>query len=297
MLLDGRLLNEATVKYPTSLITHHELIAHLSGNQKIISTVDVSHAFFQVPISLRSQPLTAFFSQAHGKRYCFQRCPQGLKNSPLYLKLLMDKLIGDLAHFVIHYADDILIATDRDMTHHIEIVGEVLLRLERGGIKIRPKKLHLATDSIEFLGMRWQHNKLNIPEAKIMAFKNYPKPTTAKKTKSFVCAMSYYRKFLPNFAEIARPLLEIAALHHKQFKWKQEHDIAFYKLLIYLSHTPHSTFHIQTSLFTSRQMHQTIVEQEEFFKKTKMTTNFSSHVYLAPSPKQKENMEYFAKKL
>ena len=165
----------------------------------------------------------------------------------------MDKLLGDLAHYVIHYADDILIATDKDMKHHIEIVGKVLSRLEKGGIKIRPKKLHLATDSIEFLGMRWQHNKLNIPEAKIMAFKDYPKPTTAKKTKSFVCAMSYYRKFLPNFAETARPLLELAAAHHKQFKWKQEHDVAFYKLIdLLVTHTtlnipnPDKPFYVQT---------------------------------------------------
>jgi len=252
MLLDGRLLNEATVRYPTSLVTHPEVFAHLSG-RKWVSNADVSHSFFQIPISPRSQPYTAFFSPAHGKRYCFQRCPQGLKNSPLYLKLLMDKLLGNMSQYVLHYADDILIATDKDLTHHIEIVGEVLRRIEEGGIKIRPKKLHLATDSIEFLGIKWQLGKLHIPEARVMAFKNYPKPTTAKQTKSFVCAMSYYRRFLPNFAELARPLLEIAALHHKQFKWKQEHDISFYKLIdLLITHTslnipdPEKPFYVQT---------------------------------------------------
>jgi len=252
MLLDGRLLNEATVRYPTSLVTHPEVFAHLS-KKKWVSNADVSHSFFQIPISQKSQPYTAFFSPAHGKRYCFQRCPQGLKNSPLYLKLLMDKLLGSMAHHVLHYADDILIATDKDLTHHIEVVGEVLRRLEEGGIKIRPRKLHLATDSIEFLGIKWQLGKLHIPEARVLAFKNYPKPTTAKQTKSFVCAMSYYRRFLPNFAELARPLLELAAVHHKQFKWKQEHDIAFYKLIdLLITHTslnipdPEKPFYVQT---------------------------------------------------
>ena len=95
LLLDGRLLNENTVKYPTSLVTQPEVFAHLH-NRKWVSNADVSHSFFQVPISSKSQPYTAFFSQAHGKRYCFQRCPQGLKNSPLYLKLLMDKLLVQL---------------------------------------------------------------------------------------------------------------------------------------------------------------------------------------------------------
>jgi hypothetical protein len=252
LLLDGRLLNENTVKYPTSLVTQPEVFAHLH-NRKWVSNADVSHSFFQVPISSKSQPYTAFFSQAHGKRYCFQRCPQGLKNSPLYLKLLMDKLLGCMAHYVLHYADDILIATDRDLTHHIEVVGEVLRKLEEGGIKIRPKKLHLATDSIEFLGVKWQLGKLHIPKARVLAFKNYPKPTTAKQTKSFVCAMSYYRRFLPHFAELARPLLELSSAHHKQFKWKQEHDTAFYKLIeLLITHTslnipdPNRPYYVQT---------------------------------------------------
>ena len=252
MLLDGRLLNQNTVRYPMSLIAQPELIAHFV-KRKFFSNADVSHAFFQVPISRQSQPYTAFYSPYNGKRYCFQRCPQGLKNSPLYLKLVMDKLLGSMANYVLHYADDILIATDQDLRHHISVVGEVLARLEKGGIKIRPNKLNLATDSLEFLGMRWQRDKLHIPDARVMAFKNYPKPTTAKQTKSFVCAMSYYRRFLPNFAELARPLLELAAVHPKQFKWKQEHDLAFYKLIdLIVVHTslnipdPDKPYYVQT---------------------------------------------------
>jgi hypothetical protein len=252
MLLDGRLLNQETIKYPTNQVTSPEVIAQFA-NAKFISNMDVSHAFFQIAITQKSQPYTCFFSPAHGKRYCFQRCPQGLKNSPLYLKLLMDKLFGDMSNYVIHYADDILIATDRDLSHHIEVVGEVLKRLEKGNIKIRPNKLHLATDSIDFLGIRWQIGKLHIPEARVMAFKNYPKPKTPKQTKSFVCAMSYYRRFLPRFADIARPLLELTTQHHKNFKWTQEHDIAFYKLIdLLVTHTtlnipnPEKPFYVQT---------------------------------------------------
>jgi hypothetical protein len=165
----------------------------------------------------------------------------------------MDKLLGDLSHYVLHYADDILIASDKDLTHHIDLIGHVLQRLEEGGIKIRPSKLHVATDSVDFLGIKWQQGKLNIPEARVLAFKQYPKPTTAKQTKSFVCAMSYYRRFLPNFAEHARPLLELTTQHHKQFKWTQEHDIAFYKLIdLLVTHTslnipdPAKPFYVQT---------------------------------------------------
>ncbi len=87
------------------------------------------------------QALTAFYSEAHGKRYCFTRCPQGLKNSPLHLKLLLDTILGDMAQDVIHYADDIMIATDGTFEEHMEKVGQVLGRLKKGNIKSGPKRL------------------------------------------------------------------------------------------------------------------------------------------------------------
>ena len=100
-----------------------------------------------------SQPLTAFYSEAHGKRFCFKQCPQGLLNSPLHLKLLMDKLSGDMANEVIHYADNILIATNGTVAHHFKIVEKVLHRLIKGNIKIRPTKVNLCQKNFEFLGI------------------------------------------------------------------------------------------------------------------------------------------------
>ena len=86
----GRLLNNHTQRLPTNLVTHPELYAQLIRKTHV-TTIDLSDAFFQIPLYEDSQPLTCFYSQAHGKRYCFTRCPQGLKNSPLALKLFMDK--------------------------------------------------------------------------------------------------------------------------------------------------------------------------------------------------------------
>ena len=252
ILLDGRLLNNATVRLPTNLVTQMEVFSHLSG-KKHVSTVDVSQAFFQVPLSQVAQPLTAFYSEAHGKRYCFKRSPQGLKNSPLYLKLLMDKILGHLAKYVIHYVDDILIATNEDIHDHLSIVNQVLTCLEKANIKIKPSKITIATEEIEFLGIMYKKGKLNIPEARVRAFKDYPKPKTPKQVKSFVCAMSYYRRFLPRFAELAQPLMDLTLLHHKQFKWLDVHDKSFQDMITamvtYTSLTlpdPKKTFYVQT---------------------------------------------------
>ena len=230
VLLDGRLLNIISKRLPQNLITHPELEVFLNGKE-IVTTVDLSDSFFQMPLSQASQPYTAFFSPLHGKRYCFTRCPQGLKNSPLYLKLLMDKLFGDMADDVIHYADDILIATSGSFSQHLRVVDKVLKRITDGKIKIRPQKINLAKEEIDFLGMVWTKGKLSIPRAKTLAFQNLPSPNTPKKAKSVICALSYYRKFVPSFAQLSQPIMDLSLLHPKEFKWTEQHENLFRRLI------------------------------------------------------------------
>ena len=230
ILLDGRLLNNATIRQPTNLVSSQEIKLFLT-NKDWITTLDVSHAFYQIPLSVRSQPLTAFYSEAHGRRYCFTRAPQGLKNSPLHLKLLMDTLFGHMCDVVIHYADDIMIATKGTFEEHMKAVAEVFSQMEKANLLINPKKVFLAQQCIEFLGIVWKRGSLHIPDAKLSAFKAYPIPTTPKRTKSFVCAMSYYRQFIPRFAQMSKPLMDLAQLHPKQFKWESIHTKSFKEMI------------------------------------------------------------------
>jgi hypothetical protein len=164
VLLDGRLLNHYMQRLLVNLVTHPEIYAQLVG--KVWLTVaDLSDSFFQMMLKSECQALTAFYSEAHGKRYCFTRCLQGLKNSPLHLKLLFDTILRDMAQDVIHYADDIMIATDGTFEEHMEKVGQVLGRLKKGNIKIRPQKISVAKNTVNFLGVVWQKGKISIPEA------------------------------------------------------------------------------------------------------------------------------------
>jgi hypothetical protein len=77
------------------------------------------------------------------------------------------------------------------------------------GIKMRPAKINIATENVEFLGVIWNRGKLKIPEAKLLAFKDYPVPKTPKQIKSFLGALSYYRTFIYRFAETAKPLMDL----------------------------------------------------------------------------------------
>jgi hypothetical protein len=230
ILLDGRLVNHKTIKLPANYVSHPEVLASLV-NKSHVTTLDMSDSFFQIELDEESQPLTAFFSPSHGKRFCFKRAAQGLKNSPLFLKLLMDKTLGDMADDVIHYADDIMIATDGSEEQHIRTVGEVLRRLEEANIKVRPAKLNLMRDNVEFLGVVWTKGKISIPEAKLLSFKALPSPNTPRKAKSVICALAYYRKFIFDFAGLAHCIMEIALAHPRSFKWTPLHENNFRQII------------------------------------------------------------------
>jgi hypothetical protein len=139
----------------------------------------------------------------------------------------MDTLFGHMCDVVIHYTDDIMIATKRTFEEHMKAVAGVFSQMEKANLLINPKKVFLAQQSIEFLGIIWKRGSLHIPDAKLSAFKGYPIPTTPKRTKSFVCAMSYYRQFIPRFAQMSKPLMDLAQLHPKQFKWESIHTKSF----------------------------------------------------------------------
>ncbi len=143
----------------------------------------------------------------------------------------MDKCFGNMAKDVIHYSDDIMLATNGSLQDHLNKLEQVLIWLKIHGVKFRPSKINIAQDTVDFLGVVWSKGKISIPEAKVLAFKNLPLPNTPKRTKLVICALSYYRKFIPKFAEISKPIMELATLHPKQFKWTDDHEKRFRQVI------------------------------------------------------------------
>ena len=150
LLFDGRILNFDTDRLPMSTVSKPEIISHLVG-KKHLTSLDFADAFFHIPLDKESQPLTAFYSSVHGHRYCFNRAPMGLRNSPLYLKIMLDKVFHDMSDSCILFFDDLLIATDGTLQEHLEVVDQALQRIIDAGLKLRPKKLSLAKEHVEFL--------------------------------------------------------------------------------------------------------------------------------------------------
>lgn len=112
--LDPRPLNEYPPddSYPLPLVS--DMIHRLSGNS-VFSTIDLTQAYFRLPVNEEDQPLTAFMHK--GTQYMLSKAPFGQKSLSSLFQRGMNRLLGDLP-FVCNSIDDIVtFSRNRKRTH------------------------------------------------------------------------------------------------------------------------------------------------------------------------------------
>ena len=183
----------------------------------------------------KSQDFTAF-STPFGS-YKWLRMPMGLTGSPNTFQSLMEHvLVGLTWKTTVPYLDDCIIfaATPEE---HLERLRAVLQRFREANLKINPLKCEFFKTKVHFLGHVLSADGLQVDPEKIAAVKKFPIPTSQTEVKSFLGLCSYYRRYVENFAEIARPLHKLTECS-PSFSWTTEAQTAFETLQARLLTTP-----------------------------------------------------------
>ena len=79
-------------------------------------------------------------------------------------------------------------------------------KLKEVNLKLNPKKWHFGCQVVEYLGHLLTPNRLQPNPDRIVAVEQFATPKDVKTVKQFLRLVSFYRKFMPNFAKIAEPL-------------------------------------------------------------------------------------------
>src|SRR6218665_637613 len=232
--VDYRQLNNTTRKdaYPLPLIS--ECLDTLGG-ASWFSTFDLRAGYHQVALHPKDRHKTAFVTR--GGSYQFRVLPFGLCGSPACFSRLMGLVMAGLNFTIcLIYLDDIIVFAS-DLETHLERLELVLERLVAVNLKLNPSKCHLLQKRVLFLGHIVSQEGIETDPRKIEAVRSWPTPTKLKEVRAFMGLCSYYRKFVPQFAHVGRPL---HALTRKdvRFNWTHECDEAFEQLKTALTEAP-----------------------------------------------------------
>ena len=90
-------------------------------------------------------------------------------------------------------------------------------------------KCHFFAKEIQYLGHILGIEGIKPVPAKMEAIKAMHPPVNLKQVCAFLGLVGYYRKFIKNFAKIAKPLTILTRMDVK-FEWKGTHHSTFMKL-------------------------------------------------------------------
>ena len=108
---------------------------------------------------------------------------------------------------VIPYLDDLLIHS-RSVLEHLGSLATVLEAIAKGGLKLQPHKCQLVVAETSYLGHIVSQDGIRPLPSHTQIIKDWPIPKTRSQVRSFIGKVSYYRKFIKDFAKVAKPLLD-----------------------------------------------------------------------------------------
>lgn len=202
MVIDYRKLNDKTIEDKFPIPNINDILDKL-GRAQYFSTIDLASGYHQLEMYPEDVEKTAFSLDRH---YEFLRMPFGLKNAPSTFQRLMTNMLGDLLNDTcLVYLDDIIVYST-SLQDHLEKIRKVFDRLKSHNFKIQLDKSEFLQKRVNYLGHVLSDKGLEPNEEKIKAVKEFPIPTTQKEIKSFLGLLGYYRKFIPDFANLTKPL-------------------------------------------------------------------------------------------
>ena len=126
---------------------------------------------------------------------------------------------------------------------HIERLRGVFEKLSAAGLRLKLSKCEFFKSQVTYLGHIVSKNGIETDPEKIEAIKKWPVPKTVTEVRIFLGFTNYSRKFIPKYAQIARPINQLASGENANknkalVEWTEECQTAFEHLKHLCSQTP-----------------------------------------------------------
>lgn len=190
----------------------------------------MDHCYWQLLMRPENKEKTEFVTP-------FNRMPFGLRNAPATFQRLIDRFRNSLPGVrILAYLDDIIVISNT-FEGHLQNLESVFIRLNNYKLRAHRKKCQFVCAHIKYLGHILTADGIKMDPCKIDAIINRPPPRNVKQVMSFMQTCSWYRRFIPHFAEIIKPLSELTR-KTVIWKWTDTEEDSFTKLKEMLTTAP-----------------------------------------------------------
>jgi hypothetical protein len=202
--IDYRALNKVTVFDAEPIPDVEELFTQLSSSV-FFTRIDLSKGYWQILVNPVDRHKTAFAT--HLGLFQWIRMPFGLVAAPAVFARMMRCLELQKMSSV-NFFDDILTHSCSFADHLVHVRG-VLEKLRQFNLTARPSKISTGYKSLSFLGHVVGRGLIQPEQKKVQKILAIPTPTTRKQVRSLLGLLSFYRRYVPNFAALTAPISDL----------------------------------------------------------------------------------------
>ena len=204
--IDYKKLNLATKKDHYPLPFTDQILEKLAG-QNFYCFLDGYSGYNQIAVHEYDKEKTTFTCPVG--TYAFKRMPFGLCNAPATFQRCMNALFSDyIGEFLEVFMDDFSvfgISFDECLTN----LEKVLKICVQNNLVLSWEKSHFMVQEGIVLGHLINKEGIKVDQAKVEVIKNLAIPQTQKQLRGFLGHAGFYRRFIKDFAKLAKPLTHL----------------------------------------------------------------------------------------
>ena len=236
--IDYRMLNQRTKKIQIGMPQIDDILNWLRGNT-IFSVLDFAAGYYQIPLTESAKEKASFITR--DGLFKPTVCPFGVINGPTVFAYLL-QLIGFPVNVCKNYFDDLIspATAERQALQKIEFIFQ---KLQMENLTLKPYKCDFMMDKLTILGHDVSQEGITPSRNHLITIDKLQPPTTGPKARKVMAFFNFFRKYIPNYAELAADItpltMEKGNIAHL---WKEEHTVKFNELKSLLLKKPILSF-------------------------------------------------------
>jgi hypothetical protein len=201
----------------------------------VFSKIDLRSGYHQTNICAEDIPKTTFTMRYGLYEYLVKSF--GLMNALAHFMYnRISVFMPKLDQYVIVFIDNILVYSE-SMEEHEDHLRIVLQCLREHQLYAKFSKCKFWIKEVPYLGHVVSLEGITVDPGKMKEVLDWKQPTPVSEVRSFLGLVGYYRRFIPNFSKIAKPITELLKKRSKNV-WSDTCDEAFKHMKKLLTTSP-----------------------------------------------------------